>query len=262
MAGAVNRGRVALVTGANRGLGLETCRQLAGHGLRVVLAARDADAAREAAEQLCVAHVQLDVTDAQSISRAAAELTERYGRIDVLVNNAGVIATGNGVGAAEATIEVNTYGAMSVTEAFRPSLTPDACVVLVSSGMGELSGVSPALRQLLEDPDLTQDGLIELMRGYLSSATDGALPDSGWPSSAYSASKVGLNTYARILSRELANSEIRVIAVCPGWVRTDMGGANASRHVTEGARSIVWAAIQRSVEANGGFFRDGKPIPW
>jgi len=134
---------------------------------------------------------------------------------------------------------------------------------MVSSGMGELSGVSPALGQRLLDPVLTRAALVDLMRSFVSEVQRGRHAEAGWPSSAYRVSKVGLNMLARLLARELAPRRIRVNAVCPGWVRTDMGGPGASRPVDKGAASIVWAATRSGPEApTGGFFRDGRAIPW
>jgi NAD(P)-dependent dehydrogenase (short-subunit alcohol dehydrogenase family) len=262
MAGTPSTRRVALVTGANRGLGLETCRQLAEKDFRVVLTARRENEAREAAEHLGIDHMQLDVTDAQSIERAATALGERYDRIDVLVNNAGVSLGGSDVDVAKRTIAVNLIGAMAVTSAFRPILAEHASVVMVSSGLGELSCLSPERRRDFEDPNLSRHRLVDLMQEYIQNVEDGTYEAKGWSRSAYNVSKVGLNTLTRILARELEGTGILVNAVCPGWVRTDMGGRAAPRGVSEGARSIVWAATLRQNAVSGGFFRDGQRIPW
>jgi NAD(P)-dependent dehydrogenase (short-subunit alcohol dehydrogenase family) len=262
MAGTPSTRRVALVTGANRGLGLETCRQLAAKNFQVVLTARRENEAREAAEHLGTDHVQLDVNEAKSIERAATVLGERYEQIDVLVNNAGISLGGSGVDVAKRTIAVNLIGAMAVTSAFRPILAEYASIVMVSSGLGELSCLSPARRRDFEDPELSRDGLVALMQEYIQNVEDGTYEAKGWSRSAYNVSKVGLNALTRILARELEGTGTLVNAVCPGWVRTDMGGRAAPRGVTEGARSIVWAATLPKNGVSGGFFRDGLSIPW
>ena len=143
---------VAVVTGGNRGMGLETCRQLAAKGLRVVLAARREEEARTAARKVGCDHLQLDVADGESIARAAAELRERYGALAALVNNAGVALSGFDAQVVRTTLAVNFFGALEVTDAFRPLLSADATIVMVSSGMGELSCLSRPLRQEFESP--------------------------------------------------------------------------------------------------------------
>lgn len=256
-------GRVAVVTGANRGLGLETCRQLAGRGYRVVLTARGQASARNAAEEIGVDHVQLDVTDKQSIARAASEIRERYERVDVLVNNAGVALRGFDESIAKTTIGINVFGPIAVTDALVPLLSEHASVVMVSSGLGDLSCVSAALREQFEDPRLARDRLTDLMQQFIQDVSDGTHAANGWPGSAYNVSKVGLNAFTRLLAREFeATTSLRVNAVCPGWAQTDMGGAGASRSVEEGARSIVWAATLGDEGPSGGFFRDGAAVSW
>jgi carbonyl reductase 1 len=165
-------------------------------------------------------------------------------------------------GVARRTIAVNLFGAMSVTDAFRPILSEDASVVMVSSGLGELSCLSAARRTQFEDPRLTRGRLVALMDEFVRDLGDGTYEAKGWPRSAYSVSKAGLNAFTRILAREAGEKRIRVNSVCPGWVRTDMGGRNASRSVGKGAASIVWAAMLGQDGPTGGFFRDGAPIPW
>jgi carbonyl reductase 1 len=123
------------------------------------------------------------------------------------------------------------------------------------------SCLAPALRERLFSPELTRDDLVQLVRTFVADVESGRHTAAGWPSSAYRVSKVGLNALTRVLARELAPRRIRVNAVCPGWVRTDMAGAGATRSVEAGAASIVWAAA-REDGPTGGFFRDGRPIPW
>lgn len=256
------KGRVVVVTGGNRGLGLETCRQLDAQGYRVVLTARDEKTAQEAVAELGVDWLQLDVTDEESRTRAASKLESRYGSVDVLVNNAGIAMKGLDAHVARKTIDVNLLGAMAVTEALRPLLSGDASIVMVSSGLGKLSCMSSGRRRQFENPELSRAALIELTREFVQDVASSTHEARGWPGSAYSVSKVALNAYTRLLARDLEGTNILVNSVCPGWVRTDMGGPGADRDVEEGARSIVWAATLGPGGPSGGFFLDGRRVAW
>ncbi len=225
--------RVAVVTGGNRGIGLETCRQLAALGYTVVLTARDVEAAREAAASLGgdVHPEVLDVTSTDQAQALSERLQARYGQVDALVNNAGAILPGDrGPGYAAdpavilGTIDVNALGALRVTQALLPLLrAAKGAVVNVSSGMG---------------------GITEMNGG----------------NAGYRLSKASLNALTRILHDELNGAGLRINAVCPGWVQTRMGGARATRSVEDGARGVVWAATLPPDGPSGGFFRDGRPI--
>jgi NAD(P)-dependent dehydrogenase (short-subunit alcohol dehydrogenase family) len=237
--------RIAVVTGANRGLGFETARQLARHGCRVVLTGRRAPQTEAAAERLrheglAVEARALDVRDDGAIRDLAAWLEREYRRVDVLVNNAG-----------EFFESAEKRGARSAS-AFE---TPRA--VLLSSFDNNAAGAF-----------MMATTLIPLMRRHdygrvvnVSSGM-GALTDMNglWPG--YRISKTALNAVTRILADELQDTNIKVNSVCPGWVRTDMGGADATRSLAEGADTIVWAATLPDSGPSGGFFRDRKPIPW
>jgi len=234
---------VAVVTGANRGLGLETCRQLARRGSSVVLTCRaqdrgEAAAAQLRAEDLDVRFQLLDVTDAAAVDALSAFLQTEFGRLDILVNNAGVFSDpydpadpapasifNTDLDTIRRALETNTFGALRVAQALIPLMDGRGTVVNVSSGMGQLSDMN------------------------------GCCPG-------YRLSKTALNAVTRILADELKHTGIRVNSVCPGWVKTDMGGAGAERSVQEGAAGIVWAACLPDDGPSGGFFRDGKPIPW
>ncbi len=257
--------RCALVTGGNRGLGLETCRQLAERGLRVILTSRSSDgegaAQRLERQGLAVSHRPLDVADASSVAALASDLGRDGVSIDVLVNNAGISVSGFDGEVARRTLDVNFFGAMHVTDALLPRIPDGGNVVMVSSGLGELSCVGPPLRAALLAPDIARDELTRLMRSFVHDVERGKHTQAGWPSSAYSVSKVGMNTLVRILARDLASRRIRVNAVSPGWARTDMGGRGAPRSVEEGAASIVWAAAPEA-GPTGGFFTDGKTTSW
>jgi NAD(P)-dependent dehydrogenase (short-subunit alcohol dehydrogenase family) len=230
---------VAVVTGANRGLGLEVCRQLARRGMHVLLTSRDPKRGRRAVEQLAgeglrLEFFPLDVTDGSSIDALARHLRTGPGRLDVLVNNAGVFLDPGGreasVFAAELdtirrSIETNTLGPFRLCQALVPLMSAGGRIVNVSTGMAQLSDMN-----------------------------------GGYPG--YRFSKTALNALTRILADELREAGIKVNSVCPGWVRTDMGGPNATRSVSEGADTIVWAASLAEDGPSGGFFRDRRPIPW
>jgi NAD(P)-dependent dehydrogenase (short-subunit alcohol dehydrogenase family) len=258
---------LAVVTGGNRGLGRDTSRQLARRGYRVLLTSRDAADGEEAAralrgDGLDVHTHALDVTRPEDAAALAAYLRNQGWRVDALVNNAGASFTGFDAEVARKTLAANYHGAVDVTDALLPLLTEDACVVMVSSGMGELSCLSRPLQQELLAADLTRAELDALVARFVAAVKAGKHTEHGWPSSAYRVSKVALNAFTRILDRELAGTRIHVNAVCPGWVRTDMGGPSATRSVSEGAAGIVWAATLPAGGPRGGFFRDGKPIDW
>jgi carbonyl reductase 1 len=259
---------IAVVTGANKGLGFETCRQLKELDMQVILTGREEAKVKKAAgllnkEGSSVSWAVLDVQDPTSISRFSEELRVKWGVIDVLVNNAGISITGRfDEPSARLTIETNFFGPLRVTDALLPFMQKGSRIVMVSSGMGQLSCLSPELRHRFESPALTRDGLIELMREFVRSVGDGTYSGKGWPSSAYSVSKAGLNMLTRILLKELAPKGIIVNSVHPGWVRTDMGGSSAPLDVRTGAKSIVWAATLPANGQSGGFFHDGKPMQW
>jgi NAD(P)-dependent dehydrogenase (short-subunit alcohol dehydrogenase family) len=219
---------VALVSGANRGIGAEIARELAAdHGFTVYAGARNPD---DVAGQEGLVPVELDVTDQATIDAARDRIRSEAGRLDSLVNNAGVY--GDPVGAADYDIErahevleVNTFGPWRLIEAFLPLLRESDAprVVNVSSGAGQLS-------------------------------------DMNGGRAAYRLSKAALNA----LTRTLASDErwLKANTMCPGWVRTDMGGPSATRSVEEGADTAVWLATLPDDGPTGGFFRDRRPIPW
>jgi NAD(P)-dependent dehydrogenase (short-subunit alcohol dehydrogenase family) len=175
-----------------------------------------------------------------------------------------VSLSGFDAGAARATLATNFFGPLRVTDALLPLIPAGGVVVMVSSGMGELAGLDPALRARFIDPALTRDALVDLMDAFVADVAAGRHRERGWPSNAYRVSKIGLNALVRVWAPSLAERRIAINAVCPGWVRTDMGGRGASRGVDKGAASIVWAATQPMGEGapTGGFFRDGRRIDW
>jgi NAD(P)-dependent dehydrogenase (short-subunit alcohol dehydrogenase family) len=234
--------RIALVTGANRGIGLEIVRQLARRGMTAVLAARclakgKAAAAGLSAEGIEAPVIGLDVADSDSVQAAVADILGRFGRIDVLVNNAGILEEGFNPEDASVfdapidrvmkTFATNTVGPLRLIEAFVPGMRDRGYgrVVNLSSGAGQLSDMG-----------------------------------AGYP--AYRMSKAALNALTRITAAELGPGNVKINAMCPGWVRTEMGGPNATRTVEKGAETAVWLATLPADGPSGGFFRDMKPIAW
>ena len=258
---------IAVVTGANRGLGLETSHALARRGYRVWLTGRDAASTEQAArtleaQGLDVRAAVVDIADPATI-QAFAQRFDPEQEIAALVNNAGASFPGFDAQVAEGTVDNNYRGAVRVTDALWPRLAPNANIVMVSSGMGELSKFSAALQQRLSAATLTRSQIEEIAAEFVSAVARGSHTAAGFPSNAYSVSKALLNAFTRVLSRELAGSSRRVNAVCPGWVKTRMGGSSAPRSLEQGASGIVWAAtLSEAAGPNGGFFRDGRAIPW
>jgi len=227
--------RIAVATGANRGIGFEISRQLAARGLRVVLAARDEEKAAQAAAELDGDGIpfQLDVTDPEGPGRLTAFLESRFGRVDVLVNNAGVFLDQSWGGlnvpmeVVRETIEINLVGAWALSQAVVPLMRRHGYgrIVNLSSGLGAMSEMS-----------------------------------GGYP--AYRVSKLALNGLTRILADELRGTNILVNTLCPGWVQTEMGGPQAPRPVQEGADTAIWLATLPDGGPTGQFFRDRRQIPW
>ncbi len=257
--------RAVLVTGANRGIGLAVCQQLLGQGHSVVVSARNAARAESAARALGaergaeVLPVVLDVSNEESIFQLARRLESDGIRLEALVNNAGVSLDGFDEVVARNTLETNTLGPMRVTDALVGSLVAQGNVVNVSSGMGHLSGFGANLRERFLAARSRAE-LRELLDEFVADVARDRHRRAGWPSNAYSVSKAGLNVFTRLLADEQPG--LRVNSVCPGWVRTDMGGSGAPRSVEKGAAGVVWAATLASDGPTGGFFRDGSPIEW
>jgi NAD(P)-dependent dehydrogenase (short-subunit alcohol dehydrogenase family) len=233
--------KVAVVTGGNRGLGFEASRQLAKQGYQVILTSRDAQKGETAAkklqdEGLNVHFYPLDVTSQESCDKLAEFIKQEFGKVDVLINNAGISVDsqsgGNSVVNAkidtlQKTLDTNLYGALRVTQALVP--------LMKANNYGRIVNVSSGLGQLVH------------MEG-------------GYPG--YRLSKTGLNALTRMFASELQGHNILVNSVCPGWVKTDMGGEAAPRTPEQGVETIVWLATLPDGSTTGGFFRDFQPIGW
>lgn len=231
--------KIAVVTGANRGIGFEICRQLAAKGISVVLTSRDEAKGRMAVAQLRsqgleIEFYQLDVTDVSGIQRLGGFLERKYGAADILVNNAGIMADAKGTGMLgvqlqiiRTTMETNVYGPLTLCQVLIPLMRNKnyGRIVNISSGLGQLS-------------------------------------EMGGGTPAYRISKTALNVLTRTLAAELKGTNILVNSICPGWVKTDMGGPNAVKTLAEGADTAVWLATLPDGGASGGFYRDRKAISW
>ena len=229
--------KIALVTGGNRGLGFETCRQLAQSGLIVILSARNTTKGKIAAKQLIdrgldVVFHHLDVSDQSHLDRIVYHVEQQFGRIDVLVNNAAILydtwqsAINADFDTVNRALKTNLFGPWRLSQICIPIMNRNRYgrIVNVSSGAGSLH--------------------------YMTGGTP-----------AYSLSKASLNALTRIMAAELRGTNILINTIDPGWVATDMGG-QGGRSVEEGAQGIVWAATLPDDGPSGGFFYDGKPVPW
>src|ERR1039458_9042155 len=229
--------KIALVTGANKGIGYEIGRQLGEKGYHVLVGARKADAGKQAAASLqkggvSAEFVEIDVSDPASIQKAAKGVAAQFDHLDVLVNNAGIMQDEKNVTEVTEdvflrTLTTNPLGPLRVTQAFLPLLAKSslASVINLSSGLGQLN-------------------------------------DMGDTYPAYSISKTALNAVTRQFAAALHDKGISVNSVCPGWVKTDMGGANAPRTVQQGADTVTWLATEAPRDLTGQFLRDRKLIPW
>ncbi len=238
---------ITLITGANKGIGFETARQLGKLGHTLLIGARDAAKGNAAVDALrkegTAAHwVQLEVTDTKSINAAVAAIEKQFGRVDVLINNAGVISyTGDGPAstttdaAFRSAFEVNFFGLIAVTQAFLP--------LLKKSTAGRIVNLSSILGSLAEHAD----------------------PNSGiynFKFTAYDTSKAAVNMYTNHLAHELRGTAIKVNAAHPGWVKTDMGGPDAPMEIIDGAKTSVMLATLPADGPSGGFYHMGVHMRW
>lgn len=230
--------KLAVVTGANKGIGFEICKELAKNNIEVILTARNDEKGKQAEQELKdqglnVKYHKMDITDENTIKELADFINKEYGKLDILINNAGIfkdyeggVLQGN-IENIKETMDTNFYGSLLVSRHLVPLMQKQnyGKVINVSSGMGQLS-------------------------------------DMGAGSIGYRVSKTSLNALTKILANEVKENNILVNSMCPGWVKTDMGGSNAHRTVEEGADTAVWLAISEENTQTGSFFRDRKEIPW
>lgn len=230
-----NNQKTVLITGANRGIGYEVCKELGELGFHVFLTARNNERGNEAVKKLReininVDYIQMDVADEESIKNASIEFKKFSKRLDVLINNAGILADTGDITKIPTeelrkTINANSIGPFIVIKEFLPFMNEGSRIINVSSSAG-------------------------------------ALNDMGTYAPAYSISKTTLNAITKQFAAALKKRKISVNSVCPGWVRTDMGGIFATRSVKKGAESIVWLATDAPPDKTGLFLRDKKVIEW
>lgn len=224
--------KLVLITGAARGIGLAAAKLLTERGARVIISSRDAARARDASARLGCENVQLDLTDQASVDQAAASIRQRFGHLDVLVNNSAILLDHYASllqlkpETLSETLATNLVGTLRVTQAFVPLLqkSADPRIINVSSGAGQLDGE----------------------------------PQPWAP--AYSISKTALNMLTQQLTAALP--QMIVNSMCPGWCRTDMGGSDATRSPEEGADTAVWLALDAPVTLRGKFVKDRREISW
>ncbi len=242
----MDRQKTAVVTGANRGMGLATVQALAEKGYRVVLTARKKADAEQAAKRLVddgllVIPHQLDVTDEESIAALAAFVEKELGRCDVLVNNAGgVFETFD-----HDHPEQHAAALKATTQSLQDSFETNALGAFL---------VSKALLLLMQREGYGRIVNVSSRMGQLSTMAGGNV--------GYRASKAAMNAFTRVLAAETKGDGIKVNASSPGWVRTDMGGEDAARSIAEGIDTTVWLATLPDDGPTGGFFHDRKPIDW
>ena len=239
--------KIALVTGATRGIGLETVRQLAASGVHTLLAGRDRAKAVDAAlklqaEGLPVEAIELDVTDTASLSAAADAVAKKHGRLDILVNNAGILVDTMGLKVSEQTLDTwrktfdtNVFGLIATTQAFLP--------LLHKSDAGRIVNVSSLL-------------------GSLAMHSDPASPIYNFKVPAYNVSKSAVNAWTVQLAYELRDSKIKVNTIHPGYVKTDLNGGEGEIDIPTGARTSVRLALIDDAGPNGGYFYQEQSLPW
>lgn len=238
--------RIVLITGANKGIGLATARQLAREGHTVLLGARDlakaeAAAAELARDDLKVHPIALDVTSAESIARAVKQVAEQHGKLDTLINNAGVLLEGwdaipsvTPLDVWRRTFETNVFAVAAVTQAFLP---------LIDRTAGRIVNLSSIL-------------------GSLTLHADPNSPIYDMKTVAYDSSKAALNQFTIHLAHELKGTGIKVNSAHPGWVKTDLGGEQAPMEVVDGAKTSAWLATLPDDGPSGGYFHMRDRLPW
>ncbi len=243
-----NAKRIALITGANKGLGFEMARQLGQAGVKVVLAARDpkkgeAAAAKLRGEGLDAQFLKLDVTDKRDRAAASAFLEEHFGRLDILVNNAGISAEAMGTGKVSTTTEDAIHRTFD-TNFFAPV------------------ALTQVLLPLLRKSDAARIVNMSSILGSQTLHADPKSPIYDFKSLSYDASKAALNSLTIHLAHELKDTKIKVNSAHPGWVKTDMGTDAAPMEIPEGAKTGVELALLGDDGPTGGYFHLGKPLPW
>jgi NAD(P)-dependent dehydrogenase (short-subunit alcohol dehydrogenase family) len=244
-----SNGKVALITGANKGLGFEMSRQLAQHGLTLLIAARNLQAAEEAAttlrnEGLQAEAIALDINDSTQIQTAVQAIGDKFGKLDVLINNAGVMLDGEwsisnassvSIDIIRKTFDTNFFALVELTQALLP--------LILKSQSGRIVNMAS-------------------IEGSLTLHADPNSPIYDAKPFAYNASKAAVNSFTIHLAHELRNTPVKVNSAHPGWVKTELGGEGAMMDITEGAKTGVQLATLPDDGSSGGFFHLGQPVPW
>ncbi|CAH2219190.1 carbonyl reductase [NADPH] 1-like [Pelobates cultripes] len=272
--------KVAVVTGGNKGVGLAIvkalCKQFRGD---VYLTARNPKLGEEAVktlekEGLSPLFHQLDITDIPSIQALRDFLKDKYGGIDVLINNAGIAFKGADTTPfgtqAEVTMKTNFNGTRDICKELLPLIKPHGRVVNVSSmiSYNSLGRCSPELQKVFRSESITEEELVKLMEKFVEDAKQDVHQKEGWPNTAYGTSKIGVTVLSKIQAREIAATRkgdgILLNACCPGWVRTDMAGPNATKSPDEGAETPVYLALLPSdaTEPHGELVSEKKVVKW
>ena len=239
--------KIALVSGGNRGIGLEICRQLSRKGISVFMGVRRIEAGKRAQHELAaqgldVQPIHLDVNDSTTIISTVARIQKEYNKLDILVNNAGIDIDRRKATALQ--VDEITLRQTLETNFFGPLRLCQACIPLMQKNdYGRIVNISSTL-------------------GSLSDMTDPESVFAGVHAPAYRLSKAALNALTALFAKELRGTDILINSACPGWVRTDLGGANAPQSVEEGADTPVWLATLPQGGPNGGFFNSRRPLLW
>ena len=275
----------AVVTGSNKGIGFEICRQLLGVGISVLVTARNVRRGEEAASRLrrepnghlVLGFVEMDVSDDDSVARSVSQISDLLdGKLDLLVNNAGIGYPDRFFGSdeARAIVNVNTFGTMRSTRALLPLLSRSCAgrIVNVASIESSLSQLARPLQQRFSDAALTDRQVVDLMNEFVAAVAGGNHRRTGWGGTMYHASKVGQMAFAGLLARELttAGSNVTVTSCCPGFCRTDMsdqcyGVGLGHKSAAEGADTPVWLALMspdNAQKSHGRLFSDRRELAW
>jgi len=259
--------KIAVVTGANKGIGFEIAKQLADNGIHVIATARNESLGESSVQKITngsVEYHQLDITDEKSVDGLADYLKTKYHGFDILVNNAGIAFKGDAFdeNVARTTIGTNYFGTKRACLKLIPLIRDGGRVVNVSSSVGRPSLLSSHLKQQFTKKDLTMDELDSLMNTFIRDVAKGNWKEEGWPSTTYGVSKIGETALTRVLSKSYPS--ILINACCPGFIRTDMSSNNpAGGPPSEGAKVPVWlATLPSDSKYNGGFFKNMAEVEW
>jgi carbonyl reductase 1 len=263
--------RIAVITGGNRGLGFEICRQLGKYAIKIIFTARSSKNGEKARLELEKQGIDaevfvMDVRNSERVKALADHLQTHYGGLDILVNNAAIAkSTFDQIEVVHETIDTNVFAVIDICEQLLPLMRKEGCVVMVSSSQGFRSFLSPLLRSRF-DRLCTVNDIHVLMKEFVQDVLEGKHEQKGWPPSTYRVSKLALNKLTQILGDDFKAhgnpKKILINAVDPGWINTEMGGANAPKTVEEGADTPVWLTLLKDEERQGDLYLDRQRVDW